>query len=257
MKRLIVKAGFWALTLLLFSLVLLQLSPTFPFWIFKTTRNKLSLLSVFVACGVEMNTWIAQPEALGILCLPQHKREQLPPPVLLWLKMGGVGLHPAICASCVFLPLLLRYNDLETWLSSAILKWRALAFAQDVLWQWQVWVWVFGLQTAFCEPWHPFCLKLFLGRIYSSPLTLKCATGAAARPWHAHRVWGSFANSLVSQGLPPTAANCPALTVPRPWLRQALLWAYGAKTDWKLLFNYAVKAPNVLKKGVTKLKERC
>lgn len=55
---------------LLFSLVLLQLSPTFVsdmsfLDFFKTTRNKLSLLPVFVAFRVEMNTWIAEPWSTG------------------------------------------------------------------------------------------------------------------------------------------------------------------------------------------------
>lgn len=105
---------------------------------FKTTRNKLSLLPVFVAFGVEMNTWIAEPWSTGGTLPPQHKGEQcLALPMLLWLKMGGVGLHPALCVPCVF-----SYPCVRVWLfrDLASLKWRALAFAGEVLWQWQVWV---------------------------------------------------------------------------------------------------------------------
>lgn len=49
--------------------------------------------------------------------------------MLSWLKMGGVGLHPAICVPCV-----LGLNYLETYQQQAksSLKLRALAFAWEV-----------------------------------------------------------------------------------------------------------------------------
>lgn len=115
-----------------------------PFWIFKTTRNKLSLLPVFVAFGVEMNTWIAEPWSTG---------DTLPPPAQRWTVLGPPHAFMAengrcwtpfssLCALYVFLPLLLGYNYLETWLSlgQSSLKWRALAFVGEVLWQWWAWV---------------------------------------------------------------------------------------------------------------------
>lgn len=85
---------------------------------FKTTRNKLSLLAVFVAFGVEMSTWIAEPWSTG---------GTLPPPAQRWAVLGPSHAFMAenrrcwapsssLWALCVFLPLLLGYNYLETWL---------------------------------------------------------------------------------------------------------------------------------------------
>lgn len=87
------------------------------------------------------------PEALGILCLPQHKGEQCLAPHPAFMVENGRCWTPSssLCALCVFLPLLLGYKELETclFLGKSFLKWRSLAFVQEVLWQWQVWVWVF------------------------------------------------------------------------------------------------------------------
>lgn len=117
LKRLIVEAGFWALTtVLVFNLVLLQLSPSplcscFCFYLsfldfFKTTRPKLSLLPVFVLqLGWRWNTWIAQPWSTGDTLPPPAQRwTGLGPTMLLWLKMGGVGFHPAMCLACFLYP---------------------------------------------------------------------------------------------------------------------------------------------------------
>lgn len=69
---------------------------------FKTTRPKLSLLPVFVLhLGWRWNTWIAQPRSTGDTLPPPAQRwTGLGPTMLLWLKMGGVGFHPAMCLVC-------------------------------------------------------------------------------------------------------------------------------------------------------------
>lgn len=152
---------------------------------------------------------LQSPEALGVLCLPQHRGEQcLALPCLYgwnWEVLGSIQL--SVCLVC-FSTLAVRVQLLRDLASLHEELWPLLGrccgsdrFGSEI----------FGFQTAFCEPWHPFCLKLFLGRRHSSRVTLKCALGAAERPWHCQ---GKLCQQPAESGPPPTAATCPALTVP-------------------------------------------
>lgn len=101
---------------------------------------------------------------------------------------------------------------------------------------------------------HASCLKLFLGTRHSSPLTLKRATGAAERPWHGYRVWGTFAKS---PGVSGPLSHWSQLPCPHSALAKTGSYDHTELELTQNFSNYTVKVLNVLKKGAAKLKGKC